>query len=73
MEQGSKLREKVNKGAQIDQQSNKKVRHIVIMKALKCKTLGAAPLSCTIICTCKRGQMRECTGKYTDIWQRQKL
>ena len=28
MEQGSKLREKVNKGAQIDQQSNKKVRHI---------------------------------------------
>ena len=20
-----------------------------------------------------RGQMRECTGKYTEIWQRQKL
>ena len=22
---------------------------------------------------CIRGQMRECTGKYTEIWQRQKL
>ena len=50
---------------------------IIIMKALKCITLGAF-----VIVTYTyihgnmhniRGQKRECTGKYTEIWQRQKF
>ena len=46
-------------------------------------TKVSAPLSCTLyianihIYTWQyayiRGQMRECTGKYTEIWQRQKV
>ena len=63
---------------------------MVIMKALKCKTLGASVMyiHCTLanihVYTCiiifiihsiimHTRQLRECTGKYTEIWQRQKL
>ena len=49
----------------------------VYMKALKCKTLGASVMYINIhVYTWQyayiRGQMRECTGKYKEIWQRQK-
>ena len=51
-----------------------------LMKALKCKTLGTSVMYIVIYTyiihgmaiICIRGQMRECTGKYTEIWQRQK-
>ena len=45
------------------------------MKALKCKTLGASVIHCiaNINIYTISGQMRECTGKYTENWQRQKL
>ena len=50
------------------------------MNALKCKTLGASVMyiHCIGLQHIIHGNMhtrtnRECTGKYTEIWQRQKL